>query len=63
MLYGENMLTLNLKKKNILILNEESVHKIPEIKKEFRSEETKIMMILGGLTRYLQPLDISINKL
>ena len=51
-----------LKKKNMLVLDEASVHKIPEIKKSLELSETKVMMIPGGLTRYLQPLDVSINK-
>ena len=51
-----------LKKKNMLILDEASVHKIPEIKKSLELTETKVMMIPGRLTRYLQPLDVSINK-
>ena len=50
-----------LKKKNMLVLDEASVHKIHEIKKSLELSETKVMMIPGGLTRYLQPLDASIN--
>ena len=46
----------------MLVLDEASVHKIPEIKKSLELSETKVMMIPGGLTRYLQPLDVSINK-
>ena len=51
-----------LKKKNMLVLDEASVHRIPEIKKSLELSETKVMMIPGGLARYLQSLDVSINK-
>ena len=37
-------------KKNILVLDEASVHKIPEIKKSLELSETKVMMIAGVLT-------------
>ena len=51
-----------LKKKNMLVLDEASVHKIPEIKKSLELSETKVMMIPGGRTWYLLPIDVSINK-
>ena len=35
------------KKKNMLVLDEASVHKIPEIKKSLELSEIKVMMILG----------------
>ena len=50
------------KKKNILVIYDASMHKIPEIKRSVELSETKVMMIPGGLTKYLQPLDVSINK-
>ena len=51
-----------LKKKNMLVMDDSSMHKIPEIKRSVELSETKVTMIPGGLTRYLQPLDVSINK-
>ena len=51
-----------LKKKNMLILDDASMHKTPGIRKSIELSETKVMMIPDGLTRYLQPLDVSINK-
>ena len=38
------------------------MHKTPGIRKSIELSETKVMMIPDGLTRYLQPLDVSINK-
>ena len=46
----------------MLVMGDASMHKIPEIKRSVELSETKVMMIPGGLTRYLQPLDVSINK-
>ena len=39
-----------------------SMHKIDIVKNIIKECKTKISMIPGGLMRYLQPLDISINK-
>ena len=36
------------------------MHKIPEIKRRVKLREK--VMIPGDITRYLQPLDVSINK-
>ena len=46
----------------MLVMDDASMNKIPEIKRSAELSETKVMMISGGLTRYLQPLDVSINK-
>ena len=46
----------------MLVLNDASMHKIKEVKEQIESWNTHISLIPGGLTRYLQPLDISINK-
>ena len=51
-----------LKKKNMLVMDEASMHKIPEIKRSVELSETKVMMIPGGLTKYIQPLDVAISK-
>ena len=48
--------------KNMLILNEASIHKIPEIKRSAEQSETKVFMILESITRFLKPLNVSINK-
>ena len=50
------------KKKNMLIMDGASMHKTPEIKRSVELSETKVMMIPGILTRYLQSLYVSINK-
>ena len=39
-----------------------SMHKIDIVKDKANECKTKISMIPGGLTRYLRPLDVSINK-
>ena len=46
----------------MLVMVDASMHKIPEIKRSVELSETKVMMIPGGLTRYLQHLDVPINK-
>ena len=46
----------------MLVMDGASMHKIPEIERSEELSETKVMMIIGGLTRYLQYLDVSINK-
>ena len=50
-----------LKMKNILVLDKESLHKIPEIKKSLELSETKIMMIPLILIQYFQLLNVTIN--
>ena len=45
----------------MLIMDGASMHKTPEIKRSVELSETKVM-IPGGFTRYLQPLDVSIIK-
>ena len=51
-----------LNKKNMVVMDDASMHKMPEIKRSVELSETKVMMIPRGLTRYLQSLDVSINK-
>ena len=46
----------------MLLMDDASMNKILEIKRSVELSETKVMMIPGGLTKYLQPLDVSINK-
>ena len=51
-----------LKRKDILVLDEPSMYKIHEIIKSLELCKTKVIVISGGRTRFLQPLDVSINK-
>ena len=46
----------------MLIIDDASMHKMSEIKRIEELSETKIIMIPVGLIRYLQPLEVSINK-
>ena len=46
----------------MLVMDGASMNKLDEIKKKINDWETSISMIPGGLTRYIQPLDVSINK-
>ena len=39
-----------------------SMHKIDFLKDKIKECKTKICMILGGFTRYLQPQDVSISN-
>ena len=43
-------------------MGDSSMHKIDIVKDKIKERKTQISMVLGGLTRYLQPLDVSINK-
>ena len=51
-----------LKKDMMLVMDDALMHKIDIVKDKIKECKTKISMIPGGLTRYLQPLDVSINK-
>ena len=52
----------DLKKETMLVMDDASMHKLDVIKKKINDWEISISMIPGGLTKYLQPLDVSINK-
>ena len=52
----------DLKKETMLVMDDASMHKLDVIKKKKNDWEATISMIPGGLTRYLQPLNASINK-
>ena len=51
-----------VKKETMLVMDDASMHKIDIVKNKIKECNTKISMIPGGLARYLQPLDVSINK-
>ena len=46
----------------MLVMNDASMHKLYVIKEKIHDWETFISINSGGLTRYLQPLNVSINK-
>ena len=50
------------KKDTMLVIDDASVHRIENIRQKIKDCDTKISMIPEGLTRYHQPLDVSINK-
>ena len=43
-------------------MDDASMHKIDIVKDKIKECKTKISTIPGGLTRYFQTLDVSINK-
>ena len=52
-----------LKKDTMLVIDDASICKIDIVKDKTKEWKTKINMIPGDLARYLQPLDVSINKI
>ena len=46
----------------MLVMDNALMHKINILKDKIKECKTKINMIPGGLTRYLQPQDVSVNK-
>ena len=51
-----------LKKDTLLILDSLGSHKTPGVKELFKEMKSKLVVVPGGLTCKLQPLDRSINK-
>ena len=51
-----------LKKKSMLVLDSFRCHRMPTIKAQLKQERTDLVIIPGGLTRLLQPLDVAVNK-
>lgn len=50
------------KERSFLIWDMFKPHLVDDIAAEYRSQNTDIVVILGGLTNLVQPLDVSINK-
>ena len=48
--------------KSVLVMDDASIYKIDILKNKIKEYKTKISMITGELTRYLQPLYASISK-
>ena len=46
----------------MLVIEDAFMHKIENIQQKFKDCDTKLSLISGGLTRYLQPLDVSIKN-
>lgn len=46
----------------LLCLNAFLVHLIPTIRSYVKSNKTTLSVILGGCIRYIQPLDVALNK-
>ena len=51
------------KPKIMIAMDDSSMHKIPEIIKSAKLSKIKVIMIPGGLTKYLKSLYVSINTL
>ena len=49
-------------KGSLLILDSFSAHKTTEIMEAFQKADTKCVIIPGGCTSKVQPLDVSVNK-
>ena len=47
---------------DVLVMSDASKHKIDIVKDTIEEFKTKKSIIPGGYTRYLQPLDVFINK-
>ena len=52
-----------LENDTMLVIDNASKHKINILKDKIKECKTKISMIPGGITRYLQPLNVAINNL
>ena len=46
----------------MLVMDDLSMHKIDIEKDKIKECKAQISMIIGGLVKYLQPLDVSINN-
>ena len=51
-----------LKRDMMLVVEDALIHKFDTIKDKIKECKTSIGMIPGGLTKYLQDLDVIINK-
>ena len=51
-----------LQKDTMLVMDDASMHKLENVRQKIKDCHTEVSMIPAGLTRYLQPLDVSINK-
>ena len=51
-----------LKKKSMLVIDSFHCHRMPTIKAQLKQEHTDLVIIPGGLTRLLQPLNVAVNK-
>ena len=51
-----------LKNDMMLVMDDTSMHKIDIVKNKIKECKINIRMISGELTRYLQPLEVPINK-
>ena len=59
----EEVISFWIEEGMMLEMDDASMHKINIIKDKFKECKTKTSMIPDGLTIYLQPLNVSINKL
>ena len=58
----EEILSFCIEEGHDAMMDDTSMHKIDIVKDKIKECKTKISMIQVGPTRYLQPLDVSINK-
>lgn len=50
------------RRRSLLVLDSFEAHKTDQVKRSFKSENTDLAVIPGGLTSVLQPLDVCLNK-
>ena len=50
------------RRRSLLVLDSFEAHKTEQVKRSFKSENTDLAVIPGGLTSVLQPLDVCLNK-
>ena len=50
------------RRRSLLVLDSFEAHKTEQVKGSFKSENTDFVVIPGGLTSVLQPLDVCLNK-
>ena len=66
MLWLNNIWFTNNIKKNVsnslLIIERANTHFDPDLSKEFDRHNAKFVLIPAGLTQFLQPLDVGVNK-
>uniref|UniRef100_K7FJ66 HTH CENPB-type domain-containing protein n=1 Tax=Pelodiscus sinensis TaxID=13735 RepID=K7FJ66_PELSI len=51
-----------MRKRSLIVLDAYRCHRMPSIKKRLPQDKTDLAIIPGGMTKMLQPLDMTVNK-